>query len=91
LGGIAPKGDPCSACFTLRGTALTSPTGGGCSVGIVRSRIKATESVSEHFLNVGRGSEGTALQLLTSAVDRSEQLHAPASLTLGIKATVHTE
>jgi len=25
--------------------ALTSPTGGGCSVGIVRSRTKATERV----------------------------------------------
>ena len=33
--------------------ALTSPIGGGRSVGIVRSRTKATELVSYSFFNLG--------------------------------------
>jgi hypothetical protein len=32
--------------------ALTSPTGGGRSVGIVRSRTKATELVYQHYKSI---------------------------------------
>jgi len=37
--------------------ALTSPTGGGCSVGIVRSRTKVTESVRNYHYSLGNNPE----------------------------------
>ena len=42
--------------------ALTSPTGGGCSVGIVCVRTKATELVN-YILNRARGAEVRLLEL----------------------------
>jgi len=62
--------------------ALTSPTGGGCSVGIVRSRTKATEF---HPLRGPVGKERhSSILSLTSAIDGvGGQRHAPAVLPQG--------
>jgi hypothetical protein len=57
---------------------LTSPTGGGPSVGVVRSRTKATELVSERYVSV----YSRCLEIEFGLVERAYLLHSYVTVSL---------
>ena len=72
--------------------ALTSPTGGGCSVSIVRSRTKAMEFFMEHliFLNsTALDTTGLSTYMLGCFIglfDKIYHLHRPYSIITSNKS-----